>query len=165
MQVQARDDRYVWPDEAAHSCEQFAFGVFAVLGDHCAVQAKEDSVDRERGSQVLDEHPCNALERVFGDITRWCSGRPRERQKGRAGRPEHLKGARDRGIHAAEALEHLRPARKRRAVAGLGEVRVGRPLLLEGVGLVQETTHRDALVVKIHVQFLPRRLRPIATRT
>ena len=66
-------DRNVWPDEAAHACEQFAFGVFAVLGDHCAVQTEEDSVDRERGAQVLDEHPCDALERVFGYIARWCS--------------------------------------------------------------------------------------------
>lgn len=143
VEVEARHQRNILADDAAHARQNFAFAVVEMLGDHRAVQVKIDRIERTGGRDAVDHDLHNAFERVPGDMRRRaCTAGDRRNEL-----PAIGFGAVDEtgqaDIDAAHHLQHAGALRHRRPAAAMLEVLKRRLRRSEGVGLVQEAAEGD----------------------
>ena len=70
VQVEARDQRNVVANDAAHARQDLAFAVVEMLGDHGAMQVEIDGIERAGGGDAVDHDRHDALKGVPGDMRR-----------------------------------------------------------------------------------------------
>ena len=140
VQVEARDDRHLRPDDAAHARENLAFAVVEMLGHHRAVQVEVDAVDGRppaRGARVISptmRSNASLVTCAEGDAAPHAS--PGVRWPARVQRVERAGG---RNVGAVEARRDRVAERQRRPAAALLERVIVRLRRREGVGLVLES--------------------------
>ena len=152
MQIQTGHDRHRWPDQRAHTCQQFTFAVVGVFRHGRSVQIQVHAIQPLHTSRphVLHNRLTDTLESLLRDIGGRRSTGPGRRHQLPALAAGRIDKASHRQIQAGELLHHRLPTHKgRKTFTGVE----GRPIGETGrkcVGLVlitgdQNTGH----VVKV----------------
>ena len=144
VQIEARHQRQIRPDEIADPSQNLALAVLQVLGDHGSVEIQVEAVQGLEIAQVRQDLAGDPFEGLLRHRRRGGRLGPGERQQLVAERPRLLDEARDRDVDPGDRFEERRPAGQARPSAGSGEILEGRRRGREAVGLVLKAADGDA---------------------
>ena len=144
VQVERVDHGDLPADDVAHPCENLALAVLEVIGHHGAVQVEKDRVEGTVASEILGQHAGDPLERVPGDKGRGFGRGPQQRHELVTVVAGGLDESLEAQVQTRDGIEHRRAPGQAGPCVVQFEIREGRDIRGEGVGLVLEAADGDA---------------------